>query len=137
MNCFNLVVLYIRLLFLIENIKYMTIKQIMLVVSILKDIGLLQPKKIVIFSSSWDKTPFDIIRFKSVRISYIFGQSQKTWEIVSLGAGLSFPKWHRWHDGSWYGAKCAIIAFWYRVWDVKLKIKLCRLFFNLEILKIL
>ena len=91
MNCFNLVVLYIRLLFLIENIKYMTIKQIMLVVSILKDIGLLKPKKIVIFSSSWDKTPFDIIRFKSVRISYIFGQSQKTWEIVSLGAGLSFP----------------------------------------------
>ena len=52
MNCFNLVVLYIRLLFLVENIKYMTIKQIMLVVSILKDIGLLQPKKIVIFSSS-------------------------------------------------------------------------------------
>ena len=52
MNSFNLEVLYFHLLFLVENIKYMTIKQIMLVVSILKDIGLLQPKKIVNFSSS-------------------------------------------------------------------------------------
>ena len=49
----------------------------MLVVSILKVTGLLQPKNIIIFSSSQDKTPFDIIRFKSVRISLILGQSQK------------------------------------------------------------
>ena len=78
-----------------ENIKYMAMKQIMLVVSVLKEIGLLQPKKIVVFNSSCDKAPFDIIRFRSVKISHIFGQSQKTWEMFSLGAGLSFPSSHR------------------------------------------
>ena len=37
-------------------------KEIMLVVSILKVNGLLHPKNIVVFSSSYDRTPFDIIR---------------------------------------------------------------------------
>ena len=64
MNCFNLVVLYTCLSFLVENIKYMAMKQIMLVVSMLKEIGLLQPKEIVVFNSSCDKAPFDIIRFR-------------------------------------------------------------------------
>ena len=51
-------------------------KQIMLVVSILKVTGLLQPRNITLLSSSCDSTPFDIIMLRSFRISLILGQSQ-------------------------------------------------------------
>ena len=70
-------------------------------------------------------------------ISLILGQSQKIWEIVSLGAGLRFPISHHWQEGSWFWMKCATIALWYKVCAVKLKMKLLKLFLNFEILKIL
>ena len=49
----------------------------MLVVSILKVIGLLQPRNITLLSSSCDNVPFDIMMLRSRRISLILGQSQK------------------------------------------------------------
>ena len=44
-------------------------KQIMLVFSILKVKGLLQPRNITLLSSSCDKVPFDIMMLRSRRIS--------------------------------------------------------------------
>ena len=49
----------------------------MLVVSILKVKGLLQPRNITLLSSLCDNVPFDIMMLRSRRILLILGQSQK------------------------------------------------------------
>ena len=60
-----------------EKMKYIAIKQTMLVFSTFKVIGFLQPRNITLLSSSFDSVPFDIMMLRSKRISLILGQSQK------------------------------------------------------------